>query len=329
MTGLRFANVSIDLDGLGCYHAIHSLGEPADPVAMYTVALPRFLELFEQLAITATFFVIAEDLVHPEVVDALERATALGHEVASHTYHHPYDLRRWNEHRIATEIDLATAAFVERLGVRPIGFRTPGYNVDSRILRILAEQGYRYDSSVFPCPPYYLAKSAVMAAMAISGRPSGSSMTHPAALKAPTQPYRPSRLDFSRRGDRKHSLPLWEIPIGVVPLTRFPVIGTTVGALGPRAASALARVFRVGQDSLQFEMHGIDLMDASDDAIAPALAARQPDVRRPWKSRRDAFAAFIETLAPTHPFTTLAEATDALEDVAGPTVVGNRMSDYQ
>lgn len=329
MSGLRFANVSIDLDGIGCYHQIHGLDAPADPTAIYTTALPRFLELFDELHVNATFFVIAEDLVHDEVVDALEEACERGHEVASHTYHHPYDLRRWNPQRIASEIDLATAAFLDRLGVRPVGFRTPGYNVDSRILRILSEQGYRYDSSVFPCPPYYLAKGAVMAAMALCGKPSGSSMTHPAALKAPLQPYRPSRWDFSRPGDRKHSLPLWEIPIGVVPIARVPVIGTSVGALGTGAAARLARVFRRGQPSLQFEMHGIDLMDANDDAIAPALAARQPDVRRDWTAKRDAFAAFLEVVGEQHPFTTLAEAADALDSAAGPTVVGNRMSDFQ
>lgn len=329
MVGIRFANVSVDLDGLGCYHRIHGLNEAADPTAIYTTALPRFVDLFDDLGVSATFFVIAEDLVHDEVVDALRRAGDAGHEIASHTYHHPYDLRRWNEQRIGSEIDLATAAIINRLGTRPVGFRTPGYNVDSRILRILSEQGYRYDSSVFPCPPYYLAKGAVMAAMSLSGKPSGSSMTHPAALRAPIQPYRPSRWDFSRPGDRKHSLPLWEIPIGVVPVARFPVIGTSVGALGQRAAGKLARVFRAGQASLQFEMHGIDLMDREDDAIHPHLVARQPDVRRPWKDKRNAFAALIEALADTHPFTTLAEAVDALDDAAGPTVVGNRMSDFQ
>lgn len=327
---VRFANVSIDLDGLGCYHQIHGLAEPADPTAIYRVGMPRFLELFDALDVNATFFVIASDLQHPSVVAALYEALAEGHEVASHTFHHPYDLRHWNERRIAEEIERATRTFVEKLNVRPVGFRTPGYNVDTRVLRILAEQGYRYDSSVFPCPPYYLAKGAVMTAMAAVGRPSGSSMTHPAALRAPLQPYRPSRWDFSKPGDRKHSLPLWEIPIGVLPATRVPVIGTTVGALSPLAARGLARWFRLGQPSLQFEMHGIDLLDRDDPGVVPALAARQPDVRRPWAKKDAAFRAFIAALQQAdYTFTTLAEAVDALDTAAGPTVVGSRMSEFE
>jgi hypothetical protein len=325
---VSFSNVSIDLDGLGCYHQIHRLDVEPDPAAIYRDAMPRFLELFDELRVRATFFVIASDLRLPDAVAALSEAVTLGHECASHTYHHPYNLREWNERSIRREIAQATDAIADTLGKRPIGFRTPGYNVDTTILRVLAETGYRYDSSVFPSPPYYAAKGAVMAAMALFGRPSGSSMTHPSALRAPLQPSRPSRWDFSRRGDRKHSLPLWEIPIGVLPGARVPVIGTSVGALSPASARRLVRWFKVGQGSLQFEMHGIDLLDSSDDCIRPELAARQPDVRRDWRSKRDAFAAFIRAASEHAPFMTLAEATDMLDAEAGPTVVGTRMEDY-
>ncbi len=325
---VRFSNVSIDLDGLGCYHQIHGLRTGADATAIYRVAMPRFLELFDELGVRATFFVIASDLQHADTVAALSEAMALGHECASHTFHHSYNLRTWNERSIRGEIAKATEAIGDALSKRPVGFRTPGYNVNTTILRILAEDGYRYDSSVFPSPPYYAAKGAIMGAMALMRRPSGSSMTHPAALRAPLQPYRPSRWNFSKRGDRKHSLPLWEIPIGVLPGARVPVIGTTVGALSPRAAAKLVKWFKVGQSSLQFEMHGIDLLDSNDDCIAPELAAKQPDVRRDWKAKRAAFASYMEASAEHAQFMTLADATDALDAAAGPTVVGTRMDEY-
>ncbi len=327
--GPTFANVSIDMDGLGCYHRIHGLDADADPTAIYRVAMPRFLAMFDALGIPATFFVIASDLKYPSVVAALYEAQSQGHEVASHTYSHPYDLRHWNERRISDEVQQATREISDRLNTRPVGFRTPGYNVDTRILRILAEHGYRYDSSVFPSPPYYAAKGAVMAAMSVVGKPSGSSMTHPAALRASLQPYRPSRWDFSKAGDRKHSLPLWEIPVGVLPGARVPVIGTSVGALSPRAARNLVRWFAAGQRTLQFEMHGIDMLDAQDAEILPALAARQPDVRRSWMRKRDAYVAFMNAIKGRYDFATLADAVDLLNAAVGPTVVGNRMSDYQ
>lgn len=324
MSRSRLVNLSIDLDGLGCYHEIHGLPEPADPTAIYRVALPRFRAFCRELGARATLFVIASDLDHPEVVDALREAVDEGHEVASHTMRHPYNLREWSERSVAAEIIAAEDAIEAAVGTRPVGFRTPGYNVDTRILRILAERGYRYDSSVFPCPPYYLAKGAVMAVMAAVGRPSGSSMTHPAALRAPLQPYRPSRYDFSRPGDRKHSLPLWEIPVGVTPWTRVPVIGTSIGGLPPVGARALGRSFKAGQRTLQVEFHGVDFMDRNDSGVLPSLAARQPDLRRAWTKKRDSYLAFFDVVARGASMITLAELADRLDAEAGPTVVSGR-----
>ena len=53
---------------------------------------------------------------------------------------------------------------------------------------------------------WHLGKGASPAA---KGQPTGSAANDPLALLAPTSPYRPSRWGFWRRGDRKHSLPLW------------------------------------------------------------------------------------------------------------------------
>ena len=315
------ANVSIDLDGLACYHTIHGLKVAADPTAIYRVALPRFLELFSELGIRATLFVITSDTEHPDIVAALRRAHEAGHELASHSHTHPYNLRDFTVDRIHEELRLSEAAIQRITGNRPHGFRTPGYNIDTRLMRVLTERGYAYDSSVFPCPPYYLAKGAIMAAMSFMGRDSGSSMTHPAALLAPLQPYRPSRWNFARPGDRKHSLPIWEIPMGIVPALRLPVIGTTLGALPAAGAQALVRSMMPGQPTLQLEFHGIDLLDQHDDGVSPLLAARQPDLRRPWKAKRQAFAAAFSTIAARYRFQTLDEITSELERRAGPTVV--------
>jgi hypothetical protein len=309
----HLANISIDLDGIGCYHAIHRLDADADATAIYDVALPRFLRCVEAHGARATLFVITSDLAHPGVADALRDAVARGHEVASHSHRHFYDLRHRDDATLAAELDDAADALEHHIGVRPVGFRTPGYNLDDRLLAALVERGYRYDSSVFACPPYYLAKGAVMAAMAAMRRPSGSSMTHPGALIAPLQPYRPSARSFARPGRGRHRLPIWEFPMGVVRGLRVPVIGTSVGALSPRAARRLAEALLWRQPITQLEFHGIDFMDAQDDAISDALARRQPDVRRPWRTKQRAFDALFETVGRARRWTTLAELCDALD----------------
>jgi len=316
-----WANVSVDVDGLACYHQIHGLLDPADPTLMYRVAMPRLRELFREHGVRATFFVITRDLIHEEAVTELRTCLDEGHEVASHTHQHPYNLREWSERGMMAEIAQAEHELSDRLGVRPVGFRTPGYNCDTRLIRILAERGYRYDSSVFPCPPYYVAKAAVLGAMAITGRESGSTMTDASALLAPLQPYRPSRWSFARPGDRKHSLPIWEIPIGVLPGVRLPVIGTTIAATPRAAVPLLYRAFRLGQPTLQVELHAIDLIDHQDPCIDTQLVRRQPDLRRAWTDKRASLSRFFELIRRDYGWATLAELSAYLDDAAGPTVI--------
>jgi hypothetical protein len=309
----RWANVSIDLDGLGCYHTIHSIDREADPTAIYEVALPRFLALCDRFGVRATLFVIASDLEYPAVVTALREARDAGHEIASHSYSHAYDLRSHSWDRVVADFDRAEAEFMTHFGERPVGFRTPGYNVDTRLLRLLSHRGYRYDSSVFPCPAYYAAKGAVMGVMRLAGRPSGSAMTRAEALLAPIQPYRPAHGAFWRPGRNDDTLPLWEFPVGVVRGSRFPVIGTTLGALPPAAARALYHAHSFGQRLVELEFHGIDFLDARDPCIDPALAARQPDVRRAVDEKFAAFSAYFAPMTSERTVLTLAALCDRLD----------------
>ena len=53
--------ISVDLDPVDCYYAIHGLGVPRTRHHLDVVldkCLPRFLALFEELGVTATFFVV-------------------------------------------------------------------------------------------------------------------------------------------------------------------------------------------------------------------------------------------------------------------------------
>lgn len=304
-----FATVSIDLDGLDCYHAIHGLPTPSasgDPI--HEVALPRFREMLESLGIPSTLFVITRYLDDSAVREQLSAAADAGHELASHTHTHPYDLSRMDPDAIAAELDQSAAWLEEVTGKPPAGFRTPGYNVSNTILELLDARGYHYDSSVFPCPPYYAAKGLVMAAMKVTGRRSGSSMTDPRALLAPIQPYRPSLDRFHRPGHPSRSL--WEFPMCVVPGLRVPVIGTSLALFGRRFYRAVYPLLRRHQQHLNLEFHGIDLLEAGDPGITPELVAKQPDLRRPLAHKRRTFEDALRRTSADYEWHTL-------ESVAG------------
>ncbi|MEM6993269.1 MAG: polysaccharide deacetylase family protein [Myxococcota bacterium] len=271
--------ISVDLDDIGCYHAIHGLPPPSADHAGVVLerCLPRFLELFHGCGVRATFFVIGRDLQRD--LDAngrgaalLREAAAAGHELGNHSHAHAYDLTRWSAERQRQDLE-ACHALVSELGPEPVGFRAPGYTHDRQLLSVVSALGYRYDSSALPSPPYYAAKVAVIGAMRIVGRRSESLATGAASFLGPRKPHRVPDLD------------LWELPISVGGALRWPLIGTTVlGQLGILAAPLRRKAGMI--PFLTRELHGLDLADPDVDGFSPALRRVQPELKTPLAWRR-------------------------------------------
>jgi peptidoglycan/xylan/chitin deacetylase (PgdA/CDA1 family) len=305
-------SVSVDLDAIECYFRIHALPGAPPPEARFAVlrrCLPRLAELFARHQVRPTWFVVGRDLEEDsEGRRLLTELAGAGHELANHSYSHPYDLVRLPRSVIAEQIDRSHALVADACGRAPVGFRAPGYEVSREVIDMLCERGYRYDSSAFPSVPYYLAKAAVMGAIRLRGRRSGSIMLRPGVLGAPLEPYRPSQADPYRRGDR----PLVEIPISVTPWLRLPVFGTSlVTAPSWLRRRLVATALRAPLTNL--ELHGIDLCDAEADGIPPALVARQLDLRRPLADKLAALdATLTEARAAGATFCPLGEALDQL-----------------
>lgn len=110
----------------------------------------RILDLFDSYQVKATFFTlgwVAER--HPQLI---RRITESGHELASHGYRH---VRVTEQTPEAFRQDLRLSRkILEDAGGQPvIGYRAASYSICSRnlwALEILAEEGYRYSSSIYP-----------------------------------------------------------------------------------------------------------------------------------------------------------------------------------
>ena len=230
---LRLAAISIDLDEVPRYAAIHGIPGPAGTSAhaVYDRCVPRLTQWLEDESIRATFFAIGEDLVRGDNRHTIAALHDAGHEIANHSYHHRYDLTRRALTEIREDIERGADAIEGACGTRPTGFRAPGYTVTDALFSALDVAGVEYDSSVFPCPSYYAAKVAALAAMRLRGRASASIVDTPAVLQAPREPYRIGR-PYWRRGDG-----LLELPIGVTPL-QLPYIGTSLILGGERIGRA-------------------------------------------------------------------------------------------
>jgi hypothetical protein len=305
----KLACISIDLDEIDCYAAIHGLQGTAHEAertglsAVYDRALARFERLFRELDMPATFFAIGRDVQRAQNAARLGVLHAQGHEIANHSLHHHYDLTRRSLEVMRSEVRGGADLIEQAVGVRPVGFRAPGYTINDRLFEALTAEGVRYDSSVFPCPSYYAAKTLAIGAIRARGRRSHSVVDHPRVLAAPSEPYRVGR-PYVRRG---HGL--CELPIGVTgALTlRLPYIGTTV-VLGSEAFARRLTRWASGGNFVNLELHGIDLVDARDDGLT-WLAPHQPDLRRTAAQKEACLrAAFAELRTRGFAFVTLAEA---------------------
>jgi peptidoglycan-N-acetylglucosamine deacetylase len=110
----------------------------------------KVLELVGRAGARATFFVLGYVAVrHP---DLIRRISALGHEIAYHGWDHElvYDLTPKEFRGILRK---GVATIEDLVGSRPIGFRAPQWSINNRslwALKILAEEGFAYDSSMAP-----------------------------------------------------------------------------------------------------------------------------------------------------------------------------------
>ncbi|MEM2507527.1 MAG: polysaccharide deacetylase family protein [Candidatus Bathyarchaeia archaeon] len=149
-----------------------------NPVYRTPYNIPTILELLRKYDVKATFFVVGEIAEkYPEVIKFIKEE---GHEVAFHGYYH-IPLWRLNPQTFREEV-----TSFKRLVPDCIGFRAPSFSLNNNTkwaLNVLKDEGFRYDSSVFPAwTPLY------------------------GVYDAPLKPYYPSSRDISKESDRNDGI---------------------------------------------------------------------------------------------------------------------------
>ncbi len=108
------------------------------------VGVPRLLERLEALDLPATFFIPGHTIESfPAECEAILGA---GHEIAHHSYAH-VDPSRQSPDEERSDMERALAA-LDRLGVRPLGYRSPSADMSPATLPLLEEHSFHYDSSL-------------------------------------------------------------------------------------------------------------------------------------------------------------------------------------
>jgi polysaccharide deacetylase family protein (PEP-CTERM system associated) len=110
----------------------------------------RALRILEEYRCRATFFVlgwVAER--NPELVREIVEA---GHEVACHSYCHRR-VSTLTPEEFREDLRRARGVIEDAAGVRILGYRAPSFSIGRKnlwALEILCEEGFLYDSSLFP-----------------------------------------------------------------------------------------------------------------------------------------------------------------------------------
>src|SRR5258708_27699945 len=110
----------------------------------------RLLDIFAEYGVRSTFFVLG--CVGERHPDLVRRIAEAGHEVASHGYAHRliYDQ---TTAAFREDVRKAKGLLEEVSGRKVVGYRAPSYSITPRTLwalDVLLEEGYQYDSSIFP-----------------------------------------------------------------------------------------------------------------------------------------------------------------------------------
>lgn len=118
--------------------------------------VPNLLRLLEAHSTKATFFIPTWTAVNHGYACRLIRDA--GHEIGAHGVNHesPVDLTPEREAHVLRE---SLSVLESELGIRPVGYRAPYWDVSHHTVAVLVEQGMLYDSSLMGADMPYLVYS--------------------------------------------------------------------------------------------------------------------------------------------------------------------------
>ena len=135
------------------YHSISARdwrGEDMRPLPIVVQNTTRLLDRFAEAGTRGTFFVLGEVAeVYPDLIRKID---AGGHELGVHGYYHR-QVFKLSADAFRKEVGDTKKLVEDLIGKRILGHRAPAFSIMPQTqwaLDVLAEEGFEYDSSLFP-----------------------------------------------------------------------------------------------------------------------------------------------------------------------------------
>jgi peptidoglycan/xylan/chitin deacetylase (PgdA/CDA1 family) len=298
--------IQVDVDELWVYY--ESIGQPAPAglaARVFEEGIPRLLALFAAYGIRATFFVCGRDL--PAQAGWLREMVRQGHEVANHSTWHRTGFARLKREEKRADIATTHVLIEAACGRAPVGFKSPGFSFAADQLGVLAELGYRYDSSILPAPYAPLLRSLQRALS--GGHVDPSHYGRALHGLAPLHPYHPDPAKPHRRHRpiyQSTNLPIYhllEAPITTMPILRLPMHSTFVLTAGQALFDAGLTLAKARRVPINYLLHAADVIDAVPD---PALASYR-FLATPWSAKQPLYEHMLRQLSRAYELAPTAE----------------------
>lgn len=289
----RLGSVSVDMDSVRLLYEQRGM-TPAPGIkinASYTISLPRFLKLFREEGILATFFVNANDLIdNPETVELLKQALAEGHEIANHGFAHRPRLSHAERSEIEHEVKLGHQTLERLLNIKPVGFRAPDYNASKVLLDVLEDEGYLYDTSVMPTYFRWPFQFLHWVQNRFRRQPTlGWPWT---MMFSPIHPYR-----LGEKPGNVGMRNLIELPVSVTPVFRIPFWANSYLKFGRKTLFQILKGYEKKRAPyFQFVMHAVDMLDFDD--IGDTRLSVKSGVSVPYQIKNEEWRFLLQEIKP-------------------------------
>lgn len=289
------AALSLDADNQWAYMKTHGDGGWETFPSYLDVVIPRALEVLSAHNLRISFFIVGQDAELQQNEDTLQLIARAGHEVGNHSFHHEPWLHRRNESEIDEELERAERSIERVTGVRPRGFRGPGFVRSKLLLNVLKRRGYAYDASTLPTFIGPLARAYYFKTAKLDR---ASKIERVDLFGSFSDAFEPNKRHFVETDDG----PIAEIPVTTMPGLRIPIhisyvlylasISTRLAKSYFRTAIHLCRVTRTEPSIL---LHPLDFIDERECPALRFFPAMAMPVKTKLEIVHDALAALNES----------------------------------